>query len=206
MGQILGGLLGGIGGMVGGGMQSGADQQAAQQALTGYNYLTSGAGAAPENTYINAGTNALSGLQGTQNSEAQLLGQAPITSATQNGFNSYLNSTAYNFQLGQGTNAINADAASKGLLDSGATAKGIAQYGQDLAGTTFNNYLSQLTNLNGQQQATATGGQNALGQIASAGSAGGSAAANATEQSGAAQASGLGSLMSGIGSIFTGMI
>lgn len=196
---FLGGILGGIGGMIGSGQQASADQQAAGAALTGYNYLTSGAGGAPENTYIGAGTNALSNQQGTQNTEAQLLGTQTLGSNATNGFNNYLNSTAYNFQLGQGTNAINSDAASKGLLDSGGTAKALQAYGQNLAGTTFNNYLSQLGNLNSQQGGTATMGQTALGQIGEAGTAGGQGASNALTNMGNAQAAGTQSLFSGIG-------
>lgn len=195
-----------IGGLVSGGAQYAASQQQAKSAaaatkaaMTGYNYLTSGAGAAPEQSYIDAGTTALQGVGNTQNSEAQLLGQAPVTDATKNGFNNYLGSTAYNFQLGQGQNAVNSDAAAKGLLGSGGTAKALTQYGQNLAGTTFNNYLGQLGNLNGQQQTTATNGQNALGQIASAGSTAGGAAANTLIAGGNAQAGGTVALGNTIG-------
>lgn len=101
---------------------------------------------------------------------------APAGNAN-NAFQNYLNSTAYQFQLGQGSGAIMANAGSTGLLDSGANAKALEQYGQNLAGTTFNNYLGQLGGLEAQQANTAGAGQTALGTIGSTGTASGTAAA-----------------------------
>lgn len=65
-------------------------------------------------------------------------------------FNRYLNSTGYQFQLGQGQNAIVSSAAARGLLNSGATAKALTKYGQNLASTSFDNYLKQLGALSTQ--------------------------------------------------------
>lgn len=50
----------------------------------------------------------------------------------------------YQFQLGQGNNAINAAAAANGTLGSGNQAIALDQFGQGLAGTTYNNYVGQL--------------------------------------------------------------
>lgn len=93
---------------------------------------------------------------------AQLLGAAPASQATTDAFNNYKNSTGYQFQLGQGMDAINGNAAAKGLLQSGATAKALDSYGQNLASTTFGNYLNQLqgvanTGLQAAQTVGATG-------------------------------------------------
>jgi hypothetical protein len=187
MGDIIGGLIGGLG-------TASAAKTASKQALTGYNYLTSGAGAPSITQAQTAGTAASQAQQGTQGSEAQLLGQAPVTSATQNGFSNYLNSTGYNFQLGQGQSAIAGSAASKGILNSGDTAKALTQYGQNLATGSFNNYLGQLGSLNNQQGATATQGLQADQTVAQAGSAGGAAAANATQSGGTAAAGALGAV------------
>src|ERR1700761_7557284 len=154
MGDILGGLIGGTGSLAGA-------QAGSKAALTGFNYLSNNP---TEQQYISNG--------GAANSaQAQLLGLAPMTAGTQNGFNNYLNSTGYNFQLQQGQNAISGNAASRGILNSGATAKGLTQFGQNLGSSYFNNYLNQLGGLS-------SGGQTALGQVGAAGTAGGQAAGN----------------------------
>jgi hypothetical protein len=114
-------------------------------------------------------------------------------------FDQYKGSTGYQFQLGQGMNALNSNAAAKGLLDSGGTAKALTQYGQNLASTTFNNYLTQLSGLNSAQGGTAQMGQNALGQIGTVGTASGSGAANAIIAGGNATAGGISGIANTIG-------
>lgn len=186
MGDIVGGIIGGIGSLTGGSKAQKAD-------MTGFNYLTSGGGASTIKGAQTAGQIAQQGATATQGSEAQLLGQAPITSATSNGFNNYLNSTGYNFQMDQGQRAITGSAAAKGILNSGSTAKALTQYGQGLAGGAFNNYLGQLNNLNTQQSNTAAQGINATVSAGSAGTSGGVAAGNNVQSgisSGAAQIGG----------------
>lgn len=200
MGSVIGGIIGGVGSIIGANQQARAAERASQAALTGYNYLTRGPGGQAVNQYIGAGTDALAGQQNTQNMQAQLLGAAPIEQGTQNAFNRYKDSTGYQFQLNEGSNAITGNAASRGLLQSGATAKALTQYGQGIAGQTFNNYLAQLGGLNSQQGATAQMGQNALGQVASAGAAGGGGAANAIIQGGNAQAAGIAGAAANFGS------
>lgn len=198
MGGVIGGIIGGVGQYAAAQAQADAAKQAAQLALTGYNYLTKGAGAVPNQGYIDTGSNAnnmMAGLLGVPGTTAEQ------QTAAQNGFNNYLDSTAYKFQLGQGQNAITTSAAAKGLLNSGATLKSLDQYGQNLAGTTFNNYLGQLGNLS-------AAGQNALTRTANAGGAGGGGAASAMISAGNAQAGGITGLANGIGnavgSLFNG--
>ena len=154
MGDIIGGLIGTAGSLI-------AGSQASHQAMRGFNYLKSHVG-----DYVNSGSAA-------DTAEAQLLGLSPITAKTQNGFNNYLNSTGYNFQLQQGTNALTGSAAARGILNSGATAKALTEYGQNLAKTSFNNYLGQVGNVANQ-------GLTASGQIGAAGTQGGATAAQAT--------------------------
>lgn len=202
MGSVIGGLVSAGGQYLASKQQASAAKAATNAAQQGFKYLTTGKGGAAEQQFIDAGVNASKGQATTQNSEAQLLGQQPLGTDAQNGFNNYLNSTAYNFQLGQGQNAINSNAAAKGLMQSGGTAKALTQYGQNLAGTTFNNYLGQLGNLNSQQGATATSGQNALGQIGSTGTAAGGNAANAMIAGGNASAAGTVAAFNGIGNAF----
>ncbi len=160
---------------------SNAARAAKATALTGYNYLNSGAGSAASHQLMQNGLRA-------NNARAQLLGQAPLGQGTNNAFQNYLNSTGYKFKLGQGTNAIESGAASKGLLNSGGTAKALQAYGQGLAGQQFNNYLAQLGGLGAT-------GQKQLGMVTGAAASGGYAAgpvAKATIAAGDAQAAGVG--------------
>lgn len=107
--------------------------------------------------------------------------------AYQNAFNNYLNSTGYQFMLGQGQDAITGSAAARGLLNSGATAKALTKYGQDTGSQYFDKYMSQLGNMNNTLGGTASAGQNALGQIATVGTTGGGNSANALIQGAANQ-------------------
>lgn len=168
--------IGAVGSIAGGMMSKSGSKAAAQQALTGYNYLTGDKGVQP---YVNNGLSANS-------AQAQLLGLSPMTSGTQNGFNNYLNSSGYNFMLDSGSKAITGNAAFRGILNSGSTAKALTQYGQDVGSQYFDNYLSNLNNVSGQ-------GLTATGQIGAAGSAGGEGAAKATQAGSNSMASGVSS-------------
>lgn len=149
MGDIIGGLIGGVGSLMGG-------NKAKQQDLTGFNYLKGANAGAVANgqTANNAQTALLTGSGTPQQSQA---------------FGNYLNSTGYNFQKQQGEQAITGSAASRGLLNSGGTAKALTAYGTNMANTSFNNYLGQLQGVAGQ-------GQTAAGQVGAAGTQGGQAA------------------------------
>lgn len=180
MGDIIGGLIGGIGSLIGG-------SQGAGQALTGYNYLTKGAGSAAQSDYTNNGAAA-------SNAQAQLLGLKPITSQTTNGFNNYLGSTGYNFAKQQGSGAITNSAASRGLLNSGATAKALDTFGTGLAQQNFNNYLGQVGGV-------ANAGQTALGQTAAAGTQGGATAAAAAQSGTSSGVNQIGSAVGGLSNV-----
>lgn len=187
MGSIIGGVIGGIGSLFGGSSTQSSDNQAAQQSLTGYNYLTGGAGAPTINAAQQAGQTATTGATSTQNTENQLLTGNQSTPAFQN----YLNSTGYQFQQQQGTAALTGSAAARGILNSGSTAKALTNYGQNLASTTFNNYLGNLSGLNTQQQNTANAGINATTATGQAGTAGGGNASQATQAGAAAMGNGI---------------
>lgn len=58
-------------------------------------------------------------------------------------FDNYLNSTGYRFQMKEGQDAIATSAASRGLLNSGATAKALTKFGQGTGSKYFNDYLNQ---------------------------------------------------------------
>lgn len=84
---------------------------------------------------------------GVSNALAGLLGIGGDPAAASAAFDNFRNSTGYQFQLGEGMNAITSNAATRGLLNSGATVKAAQQYGQNLASNYFSNYLSQLGGL-----------------------------------------------------------
>lgn len=192
MGSIIGGLIGGVGSLVGGLTSSGSDGAASKQALTGYNYL---AGNQANQTAQSAGITATNGATSTQNTENQLLTGDQSSPA----FANYLDSTGYNFQKQQGEAALTGSAAARGILNSGATAKALTSYGQNLASTGFNNYLGNLSNLNTQQQNTSNTGVNAAGAVGIAGTAGGGNASSATQAGGANLANGITSAAGSIG-------
>lgn len=81
------------------------------------------------------------------NALAGLLGVGGDPAAAQAGFQNYIGSTGYQFQLGEGQDAITNNAATTGLLNSGATLKATQKFGQQLAGNYFQQYLSQLGGL-----------------------------------------------------------
>lgn len=151
MGNVVGGLIGGVGSLLGG-------NSAKHNDLTGFNYLSgkNGVGSVVNNgTAANATASAL--LNGTANPQQT------------NAFNTYLNSTGYNFQKQQGTGAITGSAAARGMLNSGGTAKALQKFGQGQGANYFSNYINQLGSLTGQ-------GLTASGQIGQAGTQGGTAA------------------------------
>jgi hypothetical protein len=80
---------------------------------------------------------------------SQLLGMSSGDAGSA-GLNSYRDSTGYADQLAQGSKAISGNASAKGLLNSGATAKALQGYGQNLADQSFNGYLSNLFNFGNQ--------------------------------------------------------
>lgn len=206
MGSIIGGVIGGIGSLVGGASAKSSDAAAAKQALTGYNYLATGAGNPSISSAEANGVTAGNGAAGTQGAEAQLLGTQPITSTTQNGFDNYLNSTGYKFQADQGTRAITGSAAARGLLNSGSTAKALTSYGQNLASTTFNNYLGNLSGLNTQQQNTSNAGTTAAQVVGQAGTSGGGNASTATQAGGANMGNGIVTAAGAIGGQASNML
>ncbi len=79
--------------------------------------------------------------------------------AAQNAFQNYLNSTNYQFQLGQGLQGI--EYANAPAFNSGATAKALNNYAQGQAGSALQGYESLLTG----QQAYGLQGAGIQGQV-----------------------------------------
>lgn len=102
-----------------------------------------------------------------------------------NGFENYLNSTGYNFMMDQGSNAITNNRAAQGLLNSGSTLKSLNNYGQNMGNQYFNQYLAQLTGLQGSSDKAAA-------ILAGAGNV---SNANSSSQSTSTEKEGLGSFI-----------
>ena len=115
-------------------------------------------------------------------------------------------SPGYQWQLEQGLRGIDAGAASKGILRSGATIKAEETYGQGLANQDFTNYYNRLYNLSGQGL-TAAGGVATANQNLISNEEG-----NATSQNTAitntanAQNSATGNLFSGLGNTVNSLL
>lgn len=62
-------------------------------------------------------------------------------------FDNWRGSTGYQFGLDEGMGAITGGAASKGLLNSGSTAKALTRFGQDYASTKYGDYMKSLESL-----------------------------------------------------------
>lgn len=107
------------------------------------------------------GGQAQGGVQ-AQNALGNILGLNG-DAAQGNGFQNYLNSSGYKFQLGQGQNAITSSNAAGGLLNSGSALKGLAKYGQGLASNYLQQYMAQLSGLSnsGLQAGSLIGGAGA---------------------------------------------
>lgn len=143
------------------------DQQAAAQAqITGLN-----AGNAQATGNINQGigainTNYTAALQpylqnyGTANAGTTQLGNVlglNGPAGNNQAMQTLQNTPGYQFQLQQGDNAINAQAAATGMNASGNQALALSKFNQGLAGTTYNNYVSQLQPYLGASNAAAGG-------------------------------------------------
>lgn len=76
-------------------------------------------------------------------------------------YSAFYKSPGYNFQMQQGTQAIDRGAAAKGLLGSGARLKALTSYGQGVAAQGYGDYLKRLGDVAGvgQNSASQTGQQ-----------------------------------------------
>lgn len=141
--------------------------------------------------------------QGTHPNQGAVTGAAPQNA--QNAFSNYLNSTGYQFQMDQGTNAINSGYAAGGTLQSGDAMKALQTYGQNTGKAYFSDYLGQL----GNQQNIGLSGANALAgvgtnfanQTSANNNAAGTAQQNAMLASGSAQAGLYGNIAGAIGGV-----
>jgi hypothetical protein len=87
---------------------------------------------------------------------------------TQSALTNLQTTPGYQFQLGQGDNAINAAAAAGGTLNSGNQATALSNYNQGLAGNTYQSAVSNLAPFLGLSENSASGAAGVLGGETSA--------------------------------------
>lgn len=109
-------------------------QQTSNSSNQAYPFLNSALGGQVSN--VGAGTNAIRALLGLDGGDAQNAG-----------FDNFKNSSGYNFIRDEGVRGIEGSQASKGLLNSGSTLKGITNYSSGLASQFLDKYLAQLQGL-----------------------------------------------------------
>jgi hypothetical protein len=147
--------------LLGGGYQ---DAAAAQQAgLTqGYNQASDqyGQGRAAINTNYAAALQPFTALSGSATQGANAYGDATGANGPAGNARATSNFQAnpgYQFQLGQGLQAIDRGAASRGMLTSGNTLNAEQQYGTGLANQSYQQYTQNLQPYLGQQTSAAAG-------------------------------------------------
>jgi len=162
-------VVGDIFGSITGSTQADAAKQAASTAATGQLDALKFA-QAQEQPYQQAGQQALGQYQNLLNGGAANFDISKLP--------------GYQFQMQQGTDAIQNSAAARGQALSGNTLQGLQQYGQGLASTQFQQYMSELAGLAnmGQNAASRTGniGANAISGAAASQASGIQAAAGYT--------------------------
>ncbi len=120
--------------------------------------------------------------------DAQAFANANRTGGTEYG--GFTKTPGYDFRMNQGREAIEASAAARGGLYSGAAMQDALKFGQDYATSEYNNYLNRLAGradtgmsaagMSGQASQVAAGNMsNALGNIGNAQAAGTTGGANA---------------------------
>ncbi len=137
----VGAAIGGVGQIAGAVAASKAAKKADQRLQEGRDYAINQSGLGQyrdTGVAANQQQQALLGLPGTDPTQAQA------------GFNNYLNSSGYQANLQGGTDALNSNAAARGLLKSGATLKATQKFGADLGSSYFNSYLGQVSDVAGR--------------------------------------------------------
>jgi len=130
----MAGILGAVGGIASGLFGGSSKKETSESGNKAYSSL---------NTALMPAVN--NGV-GASNSLAQMLGMGG--SASQNeGFANYRKNGGYDFLMNEGIRGITGNAASRGLLRSGSTLKGISKYSSGLASTYLDNYLKNLLGL-----------------------------------------------------------
>lgn len=127
-----------------------------------------------------------------------------------NDFSGFEESPGYQFAFDEGQRALERGAASRGLLNSGATGRALVDYGTGMASQEFGNWANRLASLAGIGQSTAGSQAGTAAQVGAnmgataqqGGFGAGTAAASGLVGAANAQASGQQQFARGIGSAF----
>lgn len=155
------------------------------------------------------------GVRGLEGFEGQIA-QPDIPLGLAEYARGFQQSPGYQYQLQEGQDAIQNAAASRGLLQSGRTLRGLQEHAQGLANQDYYNYVgqnrqglldrhNQRQNRIGNFQGLATIGQNAAAQTGTFGQNAANQIANTQVQAGNARASGFQSAAAGINSGLGGL-
>jgi hypothetical protein len=120
-----------------------------------------------------------------------LLGLDGDPSAASAAFDTFRNSTGYDFRVGEGQKAVLSGLGARGYLDSGAAQKALLKYGQGVASDEFGKYYGALTGQQGvgltAASAQAGVGQNYAGAVGANNTGAANVGANAALTAGNAQ-------------------
>jgi hypothetical protein len=150
--------------------QANAATQASQDTLAATKYATD----LQERMYQQGRTDTAPWREAGGNALTQLVSKVNA------GPGEYTKSPGYQFRLNEGTKAIERSAAARGGLNSGATGKALARYGQDYATGDYQNFLSNYYNSLTPLQSLAGVGQTTASQNAVAGNQTANSIANTT--------------------------
>jgi hypothetical protein len=131
---------------------------------------------------------------GTLQDQQDLLGLNGPDAATA-AMAKFQTSPGYQFQLQQGLRGVDAGAAAKGMLRSGATLKAEETYGQGLANQDFTNYYNRLMGISTLGETAAAGGASTAGT-----------AAGLAQGAGNTQASIYGNAATGLGNVANNLL
>lgn len=192
MGAIIGGIISGVGGLIGSKKKARREREAAtaaaEQSRLGFDFAE---GSALNDQILGAGGRA-------SDLRSNLLGFGSDPAAGAAALEQFKNSSGFQSRLAEGSNAITGNAATKGLLESGGTLKGLNTFGQNLAQGSFNDFIGNLNTATGQ-------GVQAGSVIAGAGTTGGGNAGRALQTGGNraadSRAQGFSDVVSGVGSV-----
>ena len=194
---ILGGaaILGSGAQAIAGGKAAKAQKRAAQQAAANerYFYDTTRADQAPWREYGQGALSKLAGLYGI--SRGENMGGPEAAN-----LDDFFKSPQYQFNLDEGTKAIQRASASRGLYRSGGSAKAETRFAQGLASGEFQDYRNALANMAGvgqtATQATSQAGAQAAAGISNAYQNAGNARASSYANTGSAINSGINNVLS----------
>ncbi len=178
IGSIIGGLIGQGGAQAAGAAAGQAGIQGYQNAQT--ERARNWANASPWTSVGGGASNELAQLYGLGHLDGgagdhTFGGQSLVTTNREgdraNALKNFQASPGYQWRVGEGVKALDRSAASKGMLLSGAQAKGVTDYGQNQGSEEFGKYTNALAGLSGGGMSAALGTDNTNAGITNAGNA-----------------------------------